>query len=294
MFDDDLLDDMDAKQGEMMSKDPVLLLLFSGGFYPDEGRNLLKDVIACAEENGFRHTFVVDHPDGYDMKGSGYDPYPEYIKRCEEEIDKDPDRAGRPLVIFGHSRGCCGGMALATYFEDRVIKTFLCACGPIALGTPTMWENLSKHFQTGGDDLILEWLFSMQPGNLILPRALEVARRDPEGELQKMYADSKWLRNMVGLTRLQYKEAMYPLMTGDDPVIQKVHCDICAVCPLKDPGATPEVMAGWENISTGKFQMLEVDAGHIDILQAEKKKGQTIKFPLGDAIGPEFAKLIKK
>lgn len=289
-FDDDVLDEMTQDDA---AREPILVGFYSGGFYPEEGRALLTDVMETAKKHDIKDTLILDHPDGYGMKGSGYEPYPGYIDRLVEEIDKEPSRKGRPLLLLGHSRGGCPAMAVATRLGSRVLKVYLLSCSGMEPGKPTGWEGLAEHFKTGGDELILAWLLSMQPGNKILTIALETSK-DPKA-LQELYDDGKWLRNMVELTRLQYREAMFPDMSSG--IIDKIQAPIMAISPLQDPGAQPEMMQSLDKLAGGEFELKTVNAGHMDILQAtkaNKKKGIPYKFELGELLGPDFEKFLPR
>mmetsp|Transcript_18513 Transcript_18513/g.49657 ORF Transcript_18513/g.49657 Transcript_18513/m.49657 type:complete len:288 (-) Transcript_18513:84-947(-) len=285
MFDDDVLDEMDILDA---SKHPVLVGWYSGGFYKEEGRGLLKDIMETAKEYGMRDTLVLDHPDEYNMEGEGYEPYRRYVDVLIERIDEDPERTGRPLLLFGHSRGACAAMAVATRLGARVLKVYIVATGAMVPDQPSGWEQMSLAFKKGGDELILGWLLSMQPGNLVLARAFEAAKAN-DGTLQAMYSESKWLTSMVTLTRRQYREAMYPDMTKD---VQVLSIPLCAVSPLQDPSTQPEHNAGWNLMTTAECEQLTVDAGHMDVLKAKKKKGHRKEFPLGDLLGPNFAQFV--
>lgn len=290
MFDDDVLDQMVEEDA---AREPILVGWYSGGFYPPEGRALLTDIMASAREAEIKDTLVLDHPDGYDIEGEGYDPYPKYIDRLIAEIDSDPARAGRPLLLLGHSRGACPCMAVSTRLGKRVLKVYIVSCGAMTPGKPTGWEMMSHDFKKGGDELLLAWLLSMQPGNLILKRALDTAA--DKKALQELYDDSKWLREMVSLTRMQYREAMYPDMPNK--VIDVIEAPIMAISPLQDPSCPPEANEGWAKMTTGGFELKTLDAGHMDVLkatQANKKKGILYSFPLGDLLAPDFAKFLPR
>mmetsp|Transcript_166 Transcript_166/g.255 ORF Transcript_166/g.255 Transcript_166/m.255 type:complete len:288 (-) Transcript_166:62-925(-) len=283
MFDDDVLEELaDEKQREVP---PVFIAFYSGGFYKDEGVKLVDPVIQAVRDCGLsdEDTLVLHHPDGYGMEGSGYDPYPAYLDRLEEEIDKVPTRRGRRLILFGHSRGMCPAFALACRLGvQRVVKIYVLGGGAIIPGYKTGWEHVSDHFKTGGDDLIVKWLASMQPDNLILKKATECN----EKQLEAMMVESKWLTNLITLTRLQYKFAMFPEPNRD---LKVTDVPIMGFILAKDPGAQRKDLEHWSKSTTAKVELVELDSGHMDCLSPQGGKGSKV-FPLGDIIGKDIKK----
>lgn len=55
-------------------------------------------------------------------------------------------------------------------------------------------------------------------------------------------------------------------MSGPDADIGKIDTPIMAISPIYDMGSLPDEMYHWSEFTTGKFQLLEVKAGHMDVL----------------------------
>merc|ERR1712224_883045 len=170
-------------------EEPVLVGFYSGGFFHNDGRKLLDNLLECAAKKGIGESLILGFPDHYEFRGEGYEWWSKYVDRLVEEIDSE-GYSGRPLLIFGHSRGCCPAMSLATRLGKQVLKVYLCGSTPIETGKPTAWEQLSIGFKKGGDKELLAWFSSLQPGNEILARAAAL----PESEIPKVLDESKWLK----------------------------------------------------------------------------------------------------
>jgi len=277
LFDLEALEKLDKQPKKPKKrKAPVLVCFYSGGFRHADGVKLLKDITDGAAQYGLREQLVLGFPDYYDMTEEGYEPWPKYVDRLVQEIDTTKDYKSRPLILFGHSRGAEAALSLATRLGDRVLKIYIAACGPIKLGVPTGWENLSKNFKVGGTRALLTWFATLQPGNILLSRT----SRLPLEEMEAAVKGSKWLTDTVNVMAVQYKDAMFPNMTADEPHIAMVSCPIVAVSPLYDGGCQPDLAAEWTHNTCGQFQMITVAAGHMDCL--------TKNADLMDRLGPDM------
>lgn len=258
-FDDDVLDQLETPAEPQ--QEPVLVCFYSGGFYHNDGRKLLNDLLESAAKKGIGDTLVLGFPDHYDIKGEGYEWWPKYVDRLVEEIDNE-GYGDRPLLVFGHSRGCCPAMSLASRLGKRVLKVYTCGTGAIAAGEPTPWEMLSINFKKGGDKELLAWFASLQPGNVILERAASL----PESEIPQALSESKWLASTVSLMRLQYRNATYPQMIGEDAVIKAIPSPIMAFRLMLDAGDTDHAFVPSRFATTAGVELKQIKAGHMDCL----------------------------
>lgn len=257
-FDDEALDELDARP----EQEPVLVCFYSGGFFHADGQKLLSDVLSSAARVGLGDSLVLGFPDHYGIEGEGIEWWPKYVDLLVEQIDSEEAYRGRPLLLFGHSRGACPAMSVATRLGSRVLKVYITGCGPIEMGKPTAWELLSTAFKKGGDKELLAWFSSLQPGNVILKRASDL----PEVEIPNALAQSKWLASTVKLMRLQYRDATFPLMTGDDADIQVISAPLMVGVPLQDAGCTEEICKPWEFSSHGGCEFVVANQGHMDCI----------------------------
>lgn len=255
-------------------KEPALICWYSGGFTHADGCKLLKDVQMMAAKHGVSDSLVLGFPNEYGITGEGYSWWPGYVDILIDKIDEK--FFGRPLLLFGHSRGCCPCISVASRLGDRVLKVWVTSCGAIKVGEPTPWEGLSYEFKKGGDKELLAWFASLQPGNFLLARTSQL----PPDEVQGAIKASKWLTDTVALMRVQYRDATFPDMTSPNSPIKRLKCPITGICPLLDMGSQPDVIAEWEGITTGHFEMIMVQAGHMDVLQAadKDKKGGMLEI----------------
>lgn len=83
-FDDDVLDQLETPAEPQ--QEPVLVCFYSGGFYHNDGRKLLNDLLESAAKKGIGDTLVLGFPDHYGIKGEGYEWWPIYVDRLVEEL----------------------------------------------------------------------------------------------------------------------------------------------------------------------------------------------------------------
>lgn len=108
---------------------PVLVCFYSAGMTAAQGRGQLKRWLAAAARAGYASQLVLDHPTEWAGRPEPPD-WHEYLAQCEREIDADPARAGRRLVIFGHSHGALAAYGLAARLGTRVTKLYVAARRP--------------------------------------------------------------------------------------------------------------------------------------------------------------------
>lgn len=260
-FDDDALDQLEATTAEAQ-QEPVLVCFYSGGFSHPDGFRLMSPVVSAAAQVGLGDALVMGFPDHYGIVEEGYEPYSKYVDMLVEELDNDEACSGRPLLLFGMSRGACSAMALATRLGKRVLKVYIASCPAIKLGEPTGWEMMSGNFKKGGRKMMLQWLSSLQPQDMLLKRTSDQS----EEEILAAMAQSKWLDSMVKLMWVQYRDACFPRMTGDHPTIQAVPAPIVVFIPLRDDSTTLENCKPWAEATTGSCEFVKVDQGHMDVV----------------------------
>lgn len=259
-FDDDVLDQLDAVAHPQ--QEPVLVCFYSGGFFHADGCKLVADVLSAAAQVGIGDSLVLGFPDHYEIEDEGNEWWEGYVDRLVDEIDSQEAYRGRPIILFGHSRGACPAMSLATRLGSRVLKVYIAACGPIAIGRSTPWEDMSKAFKQNGDKALIGWFSSLQPGNLLLKRTADL----PEKDIPVALAESVWLGKLVKLMRLQYRDATFPRMTGDSPDIQVVGASLWIGVATQDNGASKETMQPWASCTRGRCEFVACDQGHMDCL----------------------------
>eukprot|EP00930_Biecheleria_cincta_P030213 TRINITY_DN20939_c0_g1_i1.p1 TRINITY_DN20939_c0_g1~~TRINITY_DN20939_c0_g1_i1.p1 ORF type:complete len:349 (+),score=82.71 TRINITY_DN20939_c0_g1_i1:84-1130(+) len=241
-------------------KPPLFCAWYSGGFFKKDGEKLLAPLIDAVQKAGLEDTAVLHFPNEYDMIGEGREAWASYVDRLVEEINKAAGDDKRSIVVFGHSRGASPAICVATRLGARCKKVYIAACGAMVKGQATAWENLSMAFKQGGDRDLLKWFSSLQPENVVLSRT---ANDTTDAEFEEHVKSSKFMSEMLGLMRTQYRNAMYPDPDKDFTVVL---APIMAFSPIQDAGSGPEVTQGWGELTSGGFQLETVDAGHMDCL----------------------------
>lgn len=261
-FDDEALDQMEGEP-DYSTKEPALIGFYSGGFLHKEGRPLLDPLLEAAAKKGIGEALVCGFPDHYGITEEGYPPWVEYVDRLVQEID-DAFGSDTPVLIFGHSRGGEAALSLATRLGKRVRKLYIASCGGFDMGKPTPWEDpLGKGFKEGGVKRLLQWFASLQPDNLLLKSTSELA---PE-KIPDALAQSKFLTDKVNLMRVQYMDACFPEMTGDNPAIKAIDVPIMAFHPIEDLSCPYDACEMWKHATTASLEIHSVKAGHMSILQ---------------------------
>jgi len=207
-------------------------------------------------------TLVLHFPDAYGMTEEGSDPWPRYVDRLVEEIDREPSRRGRPLLLFGHSRGNAPAMTVAARLKERVLKVYIASSNAPIPGEPSPFKALSERFKASGDTGLLEWFVSLQPGNLMLEGMLQSVR---SGEMR--IEDSAFLNAKIGLMRRQYMDAMWPDMDRD---FAGVTAPILAFLPRSDATCSVEGMELWKQWTAApeSSRLKRISgAGHMDCLK---------------------------
>lgn len=254
MFDDDLLDQLDEKE---KGEEPLFICWYSGGYKKKDGEALMAPFMDGIRAAGY-DAFCLHFPNEYGMTEEGMEPWPKYIDRLVEEIDSDPKRKGRPMFLFGHSRGNAPAMSLATRLGPRVLKVFIAASGGPTPGDVSPFQRLSEGFKETGDVGLLTWFVSLNPGNMMMEQMLATVK---DGSMA--IEDSAFLNELLKLIRVQYKDAMFPDMTRD---IKKLSIPIVAIGPRYDPGSQREAMKVWGFWSDDCVVKM-IDSGHMDCLK---------------------------
>mmetsp|Transcript_5324 Transcript_5324/g.15760 ORF Transcript_5324/g.15760 Transcript_5324/m.15760 type:complete len:508 (-) Transcript_5324:63-1586(-) len=244
---------------------PVLVYWYSGGYTKDEGTKTLEAVQKTLKKQGVKDQLVLHHSNEYGFTGEGYEPWPKYVDRLVEEIDKS--YAGRPLILFGHSKGTGSAMSVAHRLGSRVLKCYVVACSAWLPGRPSPWEKLSKQFKMKGDQGLLAWFASLNPGNLLL----ETVAYAPEDQFDELVESSSFMKTKLVLMRQQYRDAIFPDMKQG--AIEQFPAELCAVSPLWDGGSQPLDMVGFRKYSK-RFELWEVKAGHADVLSSPEFLGK--------------------
>lgn len=280
MFDD--LDELDAQlDSQAQAERPMFVAWYSGGYRKKDGEALLAPVTDAVKAAGY-DAFCLHFPNEYGMTEEGMEPWPKYVDRLVEEIDGDPERRGRPMFLFGHSRGHAPALSVATRLgPSRVLKVFVAASGGTLIGDVSPFQRLSEGFKVTGDIGLLEWFVSLNPGNMMMEGMLKSVK---DGVMKP--EDSPFLNDLMTLMRVQYKDAMYPDMTRD---IKKLECPIVALGPRYDPGAQREAMKVWEQW-TDSCVVKMLDSGHMDCLRP-KADGE---FELLEVVLKEIARTMKQ
>jgi len=280
-FDFDELEDVDPV------REPIFCAWYSGGFFPKDGEALIGPLMAAVKKEFPQIDVMTMHfPDAYGMTGEGTEPWPDYISRLVEEIDKEPSRTGRPLILFGHSRGSCPAMCLAKRLGRRVLKVYIaCSGGPVR-GQVSPFQSLSEGFKEAGDAGLLRWFKSLNPGNAMMESMCDsVISGDMKIE------ESKFLNDMITLMRTQYMNAMYPDMDRDhDGVISP----LMVFGPRLDADCPFESMQRWSDWTTGDFKCKMISgAGHMDCLKPIMLDGE-MRCVLWETLLKDMAQVLEK
>jgi len=239
-------------------KSPVLVVFYSGGVSKQQGFELVRDFIQTARAKGLTNQVVLHHPDGYDLDGEGTEPWPRYIDRLIEEIDSEPSRSGRPLLLWGHSKGATPALSLATRLQDRVLKVYCVASGAPVPGEASPFQKMAEQFKQGTDLDLLRWFCSLN-ADRALHAMVEAVEK---GELT--VDSSPYLKGKLDLMKKQYVNAIFPDMERDCKVIP---APLMAVWPKLDASSPETSMRAWRRWTSGEFTLRSVAAGHMDCLR---------------------------
>jgi pimeloyl-ACP methyl ester carboxylesterase len=149
---------------------PVLVITYSTGLQPAEGRDLMKPIVEAAAAAGFVDSVVLDHCNEAPYKGtvSSNDEYARALRDTVYKAKEGYD--GRPLVVVAHSNGTVGAYGLARLLGSKVRA--LCVLGrrppsmpllPDAIGVQTIAEvmalsahDLAQRMSTAYDNAVLQ------------------------------------------------------------------------------------------------------------------------------------------
>ena len=255
---------------------PVLLVLYSTGLLPADGRRLMSKLIDAASEAGFKESLVLDHcnEEPYAGKCASLDEYVRALWNtvCKAGFEK------RPFIIVAHSNGTVGAYGLAKFLKAKVRA--LCVIGrrppsmpllPDAVGVETCAEvhALPAHQ---------------------LAQAMCAAYTNPMLASYTSDADeSKWqpqIRAAVQVARDQYGSpcvlgaaadiaaAIAPPIDGrlpaadtDIPSAARVHAPIYAIASGKETerGETAAKMEAWAALTSAKFEFVHrsIESDHM-------------------------------
>lgn len=235
---------------------PVLVCWYSGGLDATQGREQMSPLLDAAGKAGLKHRLVLDYPDTYGIEGEGSKHWARYVDRLIEEIDSEPDRKGRKLILFGHSRGATPAMTLATRLDRRrVLKVYAVSSGAPIAGQDSPFKKLSEAFKASTDVDLLRWFCGLNPVPVLIRMMQSVEKGDMKIE------DSAYLKEKVDLMKRQYVNAIWPDMTKDFKVID---IPILAVGGKQDPNESPESMDRWRQWSSREVAVKWIEAGHMD------------------------------
>merc|ERR1712232_655014 len=225
---------------------------------------------------GICDTFYCDQPVGYPIPGEGHEPYPRYVDLLVEDIDKDPGRKGRPLVLLAHGWGAPHALALATRLGPRVVKVYIIRDNPPLMpgGLPSFYDDHNKWCKQAGNS-ILEWLRVANPNALF-----ETACKASPKELKKMFAESPYFTRVVNYATLAFRDGIYPDMSKD---IQVISSPMCVITPKQNtPDGNPDMT--WILWTSGPYNVYMIDDYHHACVRPRKKNNKITEFPLGDLL----------
>lgn len=265
MWDDSARDNFFARMSESPPsyedeekefRGPILCCWYSGGLTPEKGREQLAGVVKAARKAGIE-ALVLDFPDSYGIQGEGSAPWAGYVDRLVQEIDGEPSRRGRPLIVYGHSRGATPALTVAAKLKARVLKVFVLANGAPKKGQPSAFQFLAEAFKQGTDMDLLKWFAGLNPSP-VLHRTIASVE---SGEIK--LSDSKYLLEMLATMKKQYVNTIWPDMSKD---MDGITAPITVVSPRKDPDAQPPACWGFKEWTSGTVDVKVVDAGHMDVV----------------------------
>mmetsp|Transcript_16162 Transcript_16162/g.34971 ORF Transcript_16162/g.34971 Transcript_16162/m.34971 type:complete len:287 (-) Transcript_16162:81-941(-) len=261
--------DFDELEAEEIKTAPVFVGWYSGGFRKERGAELLKPLMtAVSKQYNQIDTLVLHFPNEYGMFEEGSDPWPAYVDKLVEEIDSDPTRTGRPLLLFGHSRGCTPAMSVAARLGSRVWKIYLCASNAPEHGKPSPFQALSETFKEQGDLGMLGWFVSLDPN----PMMVAIYEQVKDGTMK--IESNEFVNDMLTLMRAQYKDAMFPDMTRD---FEGICAPILGFRPDQDVTVKRLDMERWKEWTTARDQSrirTVVNGTHMNCLSVQMIDGQ--------------------
>lgn len=234
---------------------PVLCIWYSGGLDPTQGREQMEKLVNEARQAGLQHVLVMDYPDTYGITGQGSAPWCRYVEYMVKELDSDPDRRQRPVILLGHSRGATPAMTMAAKLGDRVLKVYCLSSGAPVPGYPSPFQQMSAFFRAMRDIDLLRWFCSMNP----VPLLVGVMKSVEDGTMT-IY-DSPFLTEKVALMKRQYVNTCWPDMKKD---FIKIHAPILVVAGKKDETVTTEAAELWKEWTSKSAKVKSLDCGHME------------------------------
>lgn len=252
---------------------PVLVVFYSGGMSKQQGRSLVAEFLEAAAARGLADQVVLDHADQYDIEAEGTDGWPQYVDALVRELDSK-DWHGRPVLIWGHSKGATAAMTLAARLGPRVLKVYVCASPAPNMGEVSPFQTMAEDFKKGTELDLLEWFCRLNPDRA-LRRMVEACEK---GELE--IDSSPYLQGKLSLMKRQYVNCVYPDMERD---FQVIHSPIMALWPSLDLSSPKEGMEAWQVWTTGDFAVKRISAGHMDCPRVYEHHDQVVADMLGVA-----------
>mmetsp|Transcript_45522 Transcript_45522/g.117701 ORF Transcript_45522/g.117701 Transcript_45522/m.117701 type:complete len:391 (-) Transcript_45522:121-1293(-) len=240
---------------------PVLVLFYSGGMSPQQGKELIAEFLETAKGKGFHDQVILHHADQYDIDVEGTDGWPMYVDALVDAIDSKPELRGRPLFIWGHSKGTTAAMTLAARVGSRALSVYLCASGAPTPGEVSPFQTMAENFKKGTDLDLLKWFCTLN-ADRALHRMVEACEK---GELE--VSSSPYLQGKLAVMKKQYVNTVYPDMERD---FQVLSTPIMALWPQTDQTSPKESMEAWQVWTTGPFKLQKVAAGHMDCLRVRE------------------------
>lgn len=250
---------------------PVLVITYSTGLQPAEGRDLMKPIVEAAAAAGFVDSVVLDHCNEAPYKGtvSSNDEYARALRDTVYKAKEGYD--GRPLVVVAHSNGTVGAYGLARLLGSKVRA--LCVLGrrppsmpllPDAIGVQTIAEvmalsahDLAQRMSTAYDNAVLQG-FTKNPDDSTwqpnIQRAVQISREQYGSPCVLCGAE-------------EISAAICP-PGADVPAAARVSAPIFGVASKLETaqGETADKMEGWAQLTASSFELTrDVDAKHMDL-----------------------------
>lgn len=148
-----------------VSGPPVVVSWFSGGMTPEQGRSQLKSWSAAVKAAGLTDHIVVDPPTERVPPPANLS---EYLTSLVSEIDDEPSRLGRPILLFGHSHGALWAYALAAHLGERACRLVVAARRPPSAPVLDVWGVASAaEFAALSDETVLRSMVTAWPNRML-------------------------------------------------------------------------------------------------------------------------------
>lgn len=242
---------------------PLLVCFYSGGNTATQGRRQLKPFLEAAASKGFEDALVLDN-----YPTAPHDTcttWADYISSLVGQIDMEPAQQNRKLLVFAHSLGCHSARGLARALQSRVLKLYLVGCRPCHLSTYSdaflveTWAELAAV----SDEVLMQRMLIAWPNELVY--------HGTRGPAEKW---RPWAKDLADLIRRQYGSQVMGTVLGDSKLglsveDLKVEAPIFAFASKQEPeaGETFEKMSSWKELTSGAFEIQQVEGDHFKCLQ---------------------------